>query len=452
MDLNDGNMSLSVDESPSPNHLARELQKSQTLFEISQLLAGTIELRATLQQIADSASMLIPSSSRTILHLLDRSGSFLEPVAISGDVGQLKYSPLHLKSGQGIAGMVLATGESINVPDVLMDERYRQVSITKNKPAQPTGSRALLVVPVKTTKELLGTLSVSSPEPGAFTIDDQRLLTSLGAYAALAIDKARLYDDLNQALEHEKATRAQLVQSEKLAALGRIVASVAHELNNPLQAIQNGLYLVQMEENLSKQAREDLQVVLNETERMADLISRLRETYRPTTQESYERGSLNLLVEEVQKLLATHLRHKRILFNFQSDSDLPDIVMIRDQIKQVILNICLNAVEAMPDGGRIDVITELLPDIQSVRLSVLDTGPGIDLKILPLLFDPFTTTKTTEGGTGLGLSITYDIVQRHRGKITAENRQGKGSVFRVLLPIEASSSGDQSADLLVVDV
>lgn len=447
MESSSGKVNQTEDPSLKANQLARELQKSQTLFEISQLLAGTIELRATLQQIADSASMLIPASNRTILHLLDRSGSFLEPVAISGNVEKRKYAPLHLKSGQGVAGMVLATGESINVADVFSDERYIQVNAKEHKPSTPKDMRALLVVPVKTVTDMLGTLSVSSPEPGAFTPDDQHLLTSLGAYAALAIDKARLYDDLNRALEHEKAARAQLVQSEKLAALGRIVASVAHELNNPLQAIQNGLYLVQMEENLSRQAREDLQVVLNETERMAGLISRLRETYRPVTQESFERASLNLLVEEVHQLLATHLRHKRILFNFQSDHDLPDIVMIRDQIKQVILNICLNAVEAMPGGGCIDVITESILDIQSVRLSVLDTGPGIDPKILPLLFDPFITTKTIDGGTGLGLSITYDIVQRHQGTITAENRKGSGSVFRVLLPVMASIPNDRVDDL-----
>jgi two-component system, NtrC family, sensor histidine kinase HydH len=420
--------------------LAKELQKSQALFEISQTLAGTVDLKKTLQQIADAAHSLIKASNRTILHLLDESGRYLKPVAVSGD-STGKLMPLNFKPGQGIAGIVVSTGEAINVGDVMVDRRYIPLPSSRRGnrvalSAAQAGVRALLVVPVKTGSAILGTLSVQSPISGVFSEDDLRLLTALGAQAALAIEKARLYDDLQAALQHEKATRAQLVQAEKLVAIGRIVASVAHELNNPLQAIQNALYLIQMEASLSGQARDDLHTVLNETERMAGLIARLRDTYRPATHEEFQPESLNALVLDVQRLLSTHLRHSKINLEFIPDEKLPVFPIIRDQMKQVILNICLNAVEAMRDGGTIQIATELHRETQSVLLNISDNGPAIDPKILPIIFDPFVTTKASEGGTGLGLAITFDIVQRHMGRIEVDSHPGSGTSFKVWLPLE----------------
>jgi len=234
-------------------------------------------------------------------------------------------------------------------------------------------------------------------------------------------------------LQHEKTFRAQLVQSEKLAALGRIVASVAHELNNPIQAIQNALYLVQMEENLSAQAQDDVKTVLGETDRMASLIARLREIYRPVVIEDFQPESINILVLEVQTLINTHLRHNRVNFEFTPDHKIPRIPVIRDQIKQVVLNICLNAVEAMPDGGNLRITSNLESDPGEVSLKISDDGASIGPHILPYIFDPFVTTK--EGGTGLGLAISYDIVQRHNGRIEVVSEPGKGTTFQVWLPV-----------------
>jgi len=380
----------------SSEQLAKQLEESKALFEISQMLAGTLDLSAILQQIADSAASLIKPSAKTVLHLLDESESFLQPVAISGDFPPKKKNRMKFKPGEGVAGIALSTGQTINIVDILNDARY---VIGKS---DQDANRSLLVAPVKTSDKSLGTLSAQDKTPGSFTKDDERLLSILGNQAALAIERARLYNDLQSSLEYEKAAREQLVQSEKLAALGRIVASVAHELNNPIQAIQNALYLIGVEEKLSSQARDDLQTILDETERMTDLIARLRETYRPTTSEQFERGSINDLVEEVQKLLATHLRHNEVSFEYIPDKNLPIIYLIRDQIKQVLLNISLNAVEAMPEGGTLSVNTFTQSDPDGVLVTIANNGQGISPKILPYIFDPFVTTK--EGGTGLGLT------------------------------------------------
>jgi len=273
-------------------------------------------------------------------------------------------------------------------------------------------------------------LDIQHQPPNIFDEDDIKLVSAVADQLSVALDKAMLYAELQDALHKEQSTRSQLVQAGKLTALGRIVASVAHELNNPLQAIQNALYLVEMENTLSEQAHEDLEVALTETTRMANLISRLRDTYRPTTAEEFQPESLNKLVAEVHKLLATHLSHNDVSFEFISDSDLPEALMVGDQMKQVILNLCLNAIETMPGGGQLQVKTRA--DEDDILLLVADTGPGIEDGDLPHIFEPFYTTK--EGGTGLGLSVTYDIVQKHGGRIEVESKLGKGSIFKVMLP------------------
>jgi len=428
---------LPQDSQQKSDILAKQLKESQALLDISQMLAGTMDLTATLQQIADAATSLIKSTDRTILHLLDESGNYLQPVALSGLDRPSSESRLNFKWGEGVAGIALATGYAINVSDVLNDARYIPVKGQKRPPA-----RSLLVAPVATGQKSLGTLSVQSQTAGVFTEDDERLLTTLGAMAALAIEKAKLYGDLQASLQHEKAARTQLVQSEKLAALGRIVASVAHELNNPLQAIQNALYLIKLEENLSPQAREDLQTVLSEADRMSDLIARLRETYRPVATEEFQPESINDLVMDVQRLISTHLRHTNITFEFIPEEEAPEILVIRDQIKQVILNICLNAVEAMPNGGLMKVCTEYHPKVKNVLLRISDTGPSIDPDILPIIFDPFVTTK--EGGTGLGLAISYEIVRRHNGRIDVDSQPGRGTTFEVWLPLNQRFEALQS--------
>jgi signal transduction histidine kinase len=142
---------------------------------------------------------------------------------------------------------------------------------------------------------------------------------------------------------------------------------------------------------------------------------------------------LNNLIEDVNALIATHMRHKEIVFDFIPDLDLPIIMALPDQIRQVVLNLFLNAVEIMRPGGHITVLTHSLPQQNQVLLIVKDTGPGIDLEILPHIFEPFITGKYT--GTGLGLTITHDIIQQHHGRIEAENNPQGGAVFKIWLPV-----------------
>ena len=167
---------------------------------------------------------------------------------------------------------------------------------------------------------------------------------------------------------------------------------------------------------------------------MATLLDRLRVTYQPLRAEDFQAVQFNEIIEDVRGLLATHLRHASIAFDFHADVDLPTIAGQGDQLKQVMLNLFMNAVEAMPDGGSLEVSTKWLEKQREILVTVADTGKGIDRDLLPLIFEAFITNK--EKGTGLGLAISSEIVHKHGGRIQAQNRPEGGASFHLWLPVK----------------
>ncbi len=291
-----------------------------------------------------------------------------------------------------------------------------------------------LAVPIKVEGRVVGVLDIEHTPPHHLSDEDLQLMTAVADQLAVALQKASLYANLQKSLHQEQTIRSQLLQSERLALVGRLLASVSHELNNPLQAIQNALFLLKEEVGISAQGHQDLGLILSETERMAALIERLRSAYRPVRIKDFQPVHLNNLVEDVYALITTHMRHKQIAFEFFPDPELPMISGISDQLRQVVLNLFLNAIEIMKPGGCLTVQTRNLLSQKEILFSVKDTGPGIDPEILPNIFEPFITGKST--GTGLGLTITHDIIHQHHGRIQAENHVEGGAIFHVWLPAD----------------
>jgi signal transduction histidine kinase len=346
----------------------------------------------------------------------------------SGTLGeQLKEQGFRLRPGEGIVGYAAETGTPFFTNDV--DE----VVFFVRNPLLPE-TKSELAVPVKVGENILGVLDVQHIPPGDLTQRDIQLVSAVADQLAIALQKANLYEELQISLQQEKAIRNQLIQNERLAVMGRLLATVSHELNNPLQAIQNALFLLKEEKNISQQGKQDLEIVLAESERMASLIERLRSTYRPTQPHDLQFTQMNNIIEDVLALITTHLRHNQITFDFQADPELPDIPALADQLRQVVLNLLMNAVEAMTTGGTLTVRTKFMKDTREILLTIADTGNGIDPTILPNIFDAFVTNKSK--GTGLGLTISYDIISKHHGRITAENSLDSGSIFSVWLPLD----------------
>jgi len=403
------------------------LKESNSLYRINQGLATSLDPQ---QLIIDTVDLLQKNFGyyHVQIYVVDpKTGDYVLHHG-SGEIGKtLKEQKHRLRAGEGIVGYTAETGTPFftnDVEDVLSFVRNPLLPDTKSE----------LTVPIKSGGQILGLLDIQQIASGSLTPRDLQLVSAVADQLAITLQKANLYADLQNSLQQEKATRNQLVQNERLAVMGRLLASVSHELNNPLQAIQNALFLLKEEEGISEQGKQDLEIVLAESERMTGLIERLRDTYRPTQEEDYQQTQINTLIEDVFALITTHLRHHKIAFEFQPEPELPAIFALTDQLRQVILNLLMNAVESMNTGGKLSVCTNFLKDNREILLTISDNGPGIDPSILPYIFDAFITNK--QKGTGLGLTISYDIISKHRGRITAENNPDQGATLKVWLPLE----------------
>ena len=242
--------------------------------------------------------------------------------------------------------------------------------------------------------------------------------------------------ELQNALAQEKAVRLQLIRAEKLSALGRMVSSVAHELNNPLQTITNCLYLTGQALAPNSPVHDYLEMAQAETRRLVNLVAQLRELYRMRPTSAPQRFRLGALLHQVQALLALPLQSANV--RWQAPTALPDYAVegSPDRLKQVFINLATNAIEAMrPAGGELRVGWAPSADGKQVGVSFQDTGPGIEPENLSRLFEPFFTTK--DHGLGLGLSICHEIVQQHHGQIIVVSPPGQGAQFIVWLPLAA---------------
>ncbi len=234
------------------------------------------------------------------------------------------------------------------------------------------------------------------------------------------------------ALELEKIMQSQLIQAEKNSALARMVASVAHEINNPIQTIKNCMYILQGEIDPASEASEILSMATSEANRIGDLVGRLRDLYKPPKENTPKPINVLEVLNDVQSLLVPHLQQHQVRWNMIADAEIVTVNGIFDQLKQVFLNLSLNAIDAMEDkGGSLSVVVNTSNPSQ-VCISFKDNGEGILPENMPHLFEPFYTTK--EKGSGLGLSICYEIVKNFDGNILVESKPDEGATFTVCLP------------------
>ena len=243
-------------------------------------------------------------------------------------------------------------------------------------------------------------------------------------------------------VSHQELEQAQtqLIRTEKLASIGQLAAGVAHEINNPLGTILIYSHLIQKSLEPDDPKREDIALVISEANRAKDIVQGLLSFAREKKLRASE-VNVNDILEEVLSLVVNQSLFHNIKIKKSFDQGPQTIVADETQLKQVFLNIILNAAQAMEGNGKLTIST--IFDKKQIKIKIADTGPGIPPEVMGKLFSPFFTTK--EKGTGLGLAISYGIIERHQGKIDVETDLGKGSTFVITLPVSVSeeSAGDE---------
>jgi two-component system, NtrC family, sensor kinase len=243
------------------------------------------------------------------------------------------------------------------------------------------------------------------------------------------VEIIHVVEDITQASKMQ----TQLLQAEKLSALGRLLASLAHEINNPLQALRSGLRLLARPTLTDEKRQRYVATLDKEVERLIDTTMQTLDFARPGRM-GKKATQLNQLLRETLVLVNKQLQRAKIDIALELSPDLPAVQVAPDQIKQVFLNLILNAIDAMPDGGQLHLSTCYLPAEGLAQTTLADTGRGIPPELLSKIYEPFFSTK--EAGTGLGLSISYSIVEAHGGHIQVKSQVGEGSTFAVYLPAE----------------
>jgi signal transduction histidine kinase/DNA-binding response OmpR family regulator len=415
----------------SEQALRRRNQELSALIEINRMVTSSLELDEVLEATMHGIREILQVEAGSLVLVDEDIGGVAFRRTFSPDRGWITGRTIQPEGG--IVGHVVQSGESKLVNNVERDPHF---STEVDEEADFT-ARTILCVPLKIRDRVIGAIEVINKLDGAFTDQDLELLQAMAASVAVALDNANLYSELADFARELERSQAQLVQAEKMAAIGRLAASIAHEINNPLQAIHNSLHL-SLHEGVGDDKRlQYVNMAQAEVQRLIEIVQRMLDFYRPS------RGGIvptdvSSIVENVLALAHKRLQHGGVHVHTRLNPDLPLVPMVADQITQVFLNIVINAIEAMPAGG--DLQLEMMPseDGEWVLAYFRDTGPGMSAEQITNLFEPFYTTKPN--GTGLGLAISYGIVERHGGVIEVSSQPGQGVTFLVKLPVHRAGT------------
>jgi signal transduction histidine kinase len=317
-------------------------------------------------------------------------------------------------------------------PSVSKPQSRRKDSVLKSEIKVLEVLECELCIPLIGKNQIRGILSLAQKTSSLpFSDSDLEFVSVLTTQLTSAIENAILYESQKNMNLELRRTQKQLIQSEKLAALGQLSASIAHEINNPLGIMKNYLLILFESMEKSDPNRSNLEVVKEEVDRIARIVKNLLDFCRPKT-ESMSTLDIAEIINQTVSLVEKQFLKGNIAIKKNLSENLPKVKGFYDEIKQVFLNLLMNSKDFMPQGGEILVSAQKNED--TVQIEFSDTGPGILEDNMPKLFEPFFTTKEGGKGTGLGLWICYGIIQRHGGTIVAK-RKDRGTSFLITLPI-----------------
>jgi len=290
----------------------------------------------------------------------------------------------------------------------------------------------------------MGVMGISSSKSREYTSNDENLLVAIGRQLATTIEKVRLYEETCRAYEDLRKTQEQLLQSEKMSAVGQLISGVAHELNNPLTAILGYAQLLESE-GLGERAAEFVNKLFKQAQRTHRVVQNLLSFARQRKPQK-QQVDIPKVLDETLALRDYDLKVNNIKLERKIEPALPAVTADPHQLEQVFLNIINNAVDAMLDGGQGGMLkVYVYANKGAVHTEFHDSGPGI--KEPHRIFEPFYTTKSVGKGTGLGLSICYGIIKEHEGEISARNRDEGGAIIEVRLPAAGQNESPDKASV-----
>jgi signal transduction histidine kinase/HAMP domain-containing protein len=416
-------MSLSLRE--GNEKVVQHMDRLAGLYKLTLPFHSVSDLTEIFREVSNSVADLLDVEQCGLM-LIDRDQNFI-----------VHMHPSHGLSEEEVNSIRIPYEEGMNLyysndrrPLVIKDP------VTEKIPQGLIGPTAvnvknMLLGWIRLQGGLAGLLRLANRRSGDFSEESVRLIGIISNNISVAIENAKLYEDLKNQMHELKDTQEQLVQAAKLAAIGELASNVAHEINNPLTSIMGYAELIREETNIEN-IMKDIDIISAESLRARNIVQQLLEFARKRSLEIKE-AHINSLLKETVALISVQLKNARIKIS-ENYGVLPVIMADPNQLKQVFLNIINNSVHSMSGGSGEMTITTGANDTH-VFAAIADTGHGIPAAVLPKIFEPFFSTKK-EKGTGLGLSISYKIIQSHKGRIDVKSEVDKGTTFTVLLPIQ----------------
>jgi two-component system NtrC family sensor kinase len=407
-------------------------------------VASTIDIEAFYRIFRDiSTSVHSSSDVKEVLDLVVRKSC--EVVHAKGAILRilnLETSQLDLSAAYGLSEEYLSKGHISSKNRLYALYRLNKVFVIKDVQTDPRviyreaakreGIRMMLDLPLTIENNFIGIIRIFFSQPRDFSEEELSFLVSIAEQCALALDKARL-------IEKQKAQYMHLsLQTEKMAALGRMAAAIAHEINNPLAGIL--LFSTNLAKKVPEEGplKEGLDIIIHETIRCKSIIQELLEFSREREPQKVLKN-INDVINKALSILENEFRLHHISTDKALSAELPNTLLDINQMEQVFVNLLLNAVEAIQEKGVITIKSYLDRSQSYAIIEIIDTGCGIAPDDLNKIFEPFFSTKPK--GTGLGLAVSYGIVRNHQGDIKVSSQPGSGTCFTIEIPVtrEASS-------------
>ena len=384
--------------------------------EMSRILHASIKVEEVLELAVWKASEILDAKG-ALLRLLNLDTQELELSAAYG------LSDDYLSKGpvtrSNIINDLYSKKKAIVVDDITADPRVQYP-----KEALKEGIRMFLDLPLTFQNGIAGILRIFFSVPRDFSDEEIDFTTALSELCSCAINKARL-------IESQQSQYDQLaLQTEKLTALGRMAAGIAHEINNPLAGI------LLFSSNLVKKVppgpvKEGLEIIIQESQRCKIIIQELLEFARGRESQK-TMANINTILDKSLSILDNEFRLRQIQVSKQLAGSMAEAMLDEHQWEQVFVNLLLNAIQAIDQDGVVTVRSQVAPGREFIVVEIEDTGCGIPEDNLDKIFEPFFSTK--KEGTGLGLAVSYGIIQNHRGVIKVDSKKGKGTRFRMTIP------------------